>query len=132
MGVPSAAGASAKGAVVTQTLACAGATGRTCGFTIRLTSVEHLRGSRLLSVSAARTRGRAKRVTVGLLSVTLHAGQVKTVKVPLNATGRALLKRFHRLPVTVTTSSTSASGKAVRLAARRLTLSSPRTHARKA
>jgi hypothetical protein len=124
--VPSATAANANGATVSQTLACAGAASQSCHLTITLTTVEHLAGARLLGVSAARARSRTRRVTVGEIAVTLQAGQVATLKVPLNAIGKRLLRRLHRLPVTVTTSSTGASGQAVRLSSRRLTLTAAR------
>jgi hypothetical protein len=41
-------------------------------------------------------------VVVGSQTVTLAAGQVKTITVRLNAAGRQLLARFAKLPVTLT------------------------------
>jgi hypothetical protein len=131
-GIANAAGAKALGAVVSQLLGCSGQPGQSCRFTITLTITEHLAGSQLKGVSArARVKLRTKRVTVGTLTATLQAGQAMTVKVALNSKGKRLLKRFHRLPVTVTTSTTSASGKASRLSTRRLTLTVPRKRAHK-
>jgi hypothetical protein len=38
-------------------------------------------------------------VTVGAKTVTIPAGKTVTITVTLNATGRKLLSRFHKLPV---------------------------------
>jgi hypothetical protein len=80
--------------------------------------------------AAARKRVRKVRVTVGSLTRTLTAGQVASVRVALNATGKRLLRRLHRLPLTLTTSATGASGGRVVLATRRLTLRAPSTRRR--
>jgi hypothetical protein len=125
----SAGTAGGRGLSVLERLACAGAPGQSCSFAITLTTTEHLKGSRLLGVTARAPRRHTRKVVVGLLRVTLQAGQAKTVKVSLNHAGRGLVARFRRLPVTVTTTSSSA-GKTVRLAARRLTLAPPRKHRR--
>jgi hypothetical protein len=51
----------------------------------------------VLGVSAAVTRHRT--LTVGTRRVKIAAGKTATATVTLNATGRRLLARFHRLPV---------------------------------
>jgi hypothetical protein len=131
IGQASAAAAHARGATVLQTLACAGTPGQSCPFAITLTSVERLAGKRLLSVGAARRGVRKLRVTVGTVAITLQAGQVVGAVVRLNATGRRLLTRLHRLPVTVTTTATSQAGKTFTLMSEKLTLRSPpRAHRR--
>lgn len=131
----SVAGATAKGTTVTTTLGCQGLTGQTCQVKIVLTVTEHLLGKRLLSVSARAKKKHqhphTKRVIVGTLTTTLQAGQVATTSVPLNATGKALLARFRRLPVTVTTSLIDATGKATTIAKSKVTLKAPAKHKRR-
>jgi len=65
---------------------------------------EHLKGKRITALTAS---GKAPRVTtkqvlVASAGVTLSAGTVKTLTLELNATGRALLSKFGKLPVAVT------------------------------
>jgi hypothetical protein len=126
VGQASAAGARASGATVLQTLACAGQPSLACHLAIKLTTLERLSGKRLLGVSAsAHPKLRKLRVTVGTLALTLQAGQVLGAVVHLNATGTRLLKRLLRLPVTVATTTTNASGATVALASSKLTLRVP-------
>ena len=112
-----------------QRLSCTGAAGQICRFMITLTSSEHLTRSRVIAVTAdavpagvVSRPARVKRVTVGVLAVTLHAPQTRTVKIPLNATGRRLLARLHRLPLTARTVSSDQTGKSTRIALATLTL----------
>jgi hypothetical protein len=131
-GRASASTARARRAGITQTLACAGQAGQTCTFTIRLTTTEHLKGKRLLAVTAGARSGRVRlrRVTVGAMTRSLSAGQVVTVKVALNATGRRLLARLHRLPITVRTATRDGAGKSVPLVSGKLTLRARATRRR--
>jgi hypothetical protein len=130
-GVAAAAAARASGAAVLQTLTCSGRPGQACRFAITLTTLERLSGKRVLGVSAStRRKLRKLRVAVGTLTVTVQAGQAVGAVVHLNATGRRLLKRLRRLPVTVTTT-TSVAGTPVTLATKKLTLRAPaRSHHR--
>jgi hypothetical protein len=51
---------------------------------------------------AASASGRGRRtVVVGRRTANLSPGSTTTIIVPLNSTGRSLLKRFHRLPVSL-------------------------------
>lgn len=130
-----AAGAKAKGATVTESLRCQGAAGQTCRIRIVLSATEHLLGKRLLSVTARAKKGHkhrhTTRVTAGSVTVTLPAGRTLTATVPLDKTGKALLARFHSLPVTVTTSLIDATGKANTIAKTRVTLRAPAKHKRR-
>jgi hypothetical protein len=68
---------------------------------------EHLRGKRITALTAS---GKApavttKQVLLASAGVTLAAGTVKTLKLELNAAGRALLSKFGKLTVRVTVSS---------------------------
>jgi Glucodextranase, domain B len=83
-------------------VACKGLAGQTCKIVARLTTKEKLRGSRLLAITAKhhkRPKTRSKIVTVGSRTVTIPAGKTVTITINLNATGRKLLARYHKLPV---------------------------------
>ena len=75
-------------------LGCAGTAGRSCQMRLSLTTVEHLVRGRLKGLSAA-----AKKLTVGTSTVTIAAGSHETATIKLNAAGRKLLARFHKVPV---------------------------------
>lgn len=84
------------GSKVTIGLDCAGLAAAQCSASLRLTIVEIRKGKEVLRVIAAkRTR---KLVTVASVNVTLAGGQTKTFQLGLDATGKRLLARFHRLP----------------------------------
>jgi hypothetical protein len=82
-------------------LACAGAA---CAGKATLTTREKLSSGKPISVRASR-RAKAhttyRTVTVGVSHFTLAAGQTLEVPVALNASGRKLLKRFTKLPVSL-------------------------------
>jgi hypothetical protein len=75
-----------------------------CPGTITLYATEHLHGTRVSAVTAA---VRTRRVVVGRAGVSI-AGR-GAASVSLNATGKQLLKRFRRLPVTVVTTATGGN-----------------------
>jgi hypothetical protein len=77
-----------------------------CSVTLKLTGTEMLKGNQVMAESAA-TR-RHKVVTLAAARVALTAGQSKTVKLALNATGTRLVAKFHQLKATRTI---SVSGK---------------------
>ena len=69
---------------------------------LTLTVTEKLRGRKLVAVSARKhTRIHRKVLVVGSTTVTLSAGQTRTVKVALNRAGRQLLAARHHLKVTL-------------------------------
>jgi hypothetical protein len=98
--VGKASGANGK---VTFKIACKGLPGQSCQIASTLTTKEKLRGSRLLAISAKHRKKRpktsTKTVTTGAKTVTIPAGKTVTITVNLNATGRKLLSRYHKLPV---------------------------------
>jgi hypothetical protein len=96
-GTASAGTAHVSGSTVTLTVSCAGASGTKCAVTATLTVVETLRGSKVIAVSAAKSR--RKSVTLGTGKVTLAAGRHASIKIKLNATGRRLLAARHTLRV---------------------------------
>lgn len=93
--------ASGRNGKIRLTLACNGLPGQTCQVQVLGTTLERVRGRRIISVSA-RTRTRSKRVTVASTTVKIPAGKRSTVVMGLNRTGRSLLGRFHSLPVRLT------------------------------
>jgi hypothetical protein len=105
------------------TLGCAGATGTTCTGQVAVSVRERLRGSKVIGV-AARAKRTTRTVKVGVARYTIAAGNVKVVKVALNRTGRALLKRFHHLKVKVVVAVTTSNGLS-QAATRTVTLRQP-------
>ncbi|MGH3168465.1 MAG: Ig-like domain repeat protein [Trebonia sp.] len=85
-------------------LSCAGASTQTCTFGLKLTVVETWRGRRLTGVAARAglTKVRKRTVTLGSKTVRLSGGASVTVKLSLNAAGRALLKKRGILHVALT------------------------------
>jgi hypothetical protein len=86
------------GTTVSVSLKCSAGSGD-CADTLGLGTDETLRGSKVTVVAASKTKHKV--VIVGAGRVTLGAGSSKTVKVSLDAAGRKLLKKFHKLPVLV-------------------------------
>lgn len=83
-------------------VACSGVAGQSCEILATLTTLEKLRGSKLLAVSAKRRKHpktRSKTVTVGTTTVTIPAGKTATITIKLNSIGSKLLARYHKLPV---------------------------------
>ncbi|MGH3261717.1 MAG: hypothetical protein ACRDNS_06960 [Trebonia sp.] len=108
------------------TVHCGGSPGQTCAGAVSVTTRETLQGSRVLALAASASRHRPKRhrrtVTVAHASYKLATGAVVTLKLHLNSRGRALLRRFKRLPATVVVTQTNAAGHTVAIATRRLTI----------
>ncbi len=88
------------GAGVTDKLICEPSAPRPCRATETLTTTETTRGGRLVALSATARRKR-RTVIVATKRVMVHPGRAVTVTVKLNATGRELLARFGKLPVTL-------------------------------
>ncbi len=87
---------------VSVTITCTGQLGQTCSGSVVVKTIETLRGKRVVAVSSSKPRRRKVTVTVGSAGFSgLKAGSSRTVRVALNAKGRALLRRFHPLPVKV-------------------------------
>ena len=115
-----AAQSSARKAVATRggasvLLACGPGSG-SCADVVQLQLNETLRGSKIVAVSAARSaRTKHRTVVIGRSGVTLAPGQSRTVTISLNATGRSLLARYHRLAVELTVTQGSRTVDAARL-----------------
>ena len=90
-------------------LSCSGPKGATCKLRLRLTVTEILRGHKLVGLTAKKKKLKRKVVVVGSASITLSAGQSRTVKISLNGTARKLLARRHKLKVRLRVTQTFAS-----------------------
>ena len=86
---------------VTLSIACQGASGVVCRGAAKLTTLEHLRGRRIVALSARRKR-HTKRVTIGAKRFTIAAGMQRKIVVGLNGRGRKLLARFRHVHATLT------------------------------
>lgn len=96
---------SASGMSASVLVSCAGASGSTCGITVSLYVTETLKVGKVTAVTAktkAKPKTTKRTVTIGMTTVTLSAGQSKTVSVKLNAAGLALLSKQHHLPAILT------------------------------
>ena len=86
---------------VSFSIACHGASGVVCRGAAKLTTLEHLRGRRIVALSARRKR-HTKRVTIGSKRFTLAARAQQKIVVGLNLRGRKLLARFRHVHATLT------------------------------
>ncbi|MGZ4190688.1 MAG: hypothetical protein ACXVQ5_12720, partial [Actinomycetota bacterium] len=105
-------------------LGCTG-TG-TCSGRITLTTTETRTGNRVLAVASAKRPVRRKvTVTVGSANYRATAGKRATLHVKLNGTGKSLLARFHKLPLTVRVTQTIRKT-TVRISSRKHTIVGPK------
>ena len=74
---------------------CAGASGATCKLSLSLSIMETVKGGKVIAVSAAKK----KTMVLATASVTIAAGQTKTIVIALNAIGKHLLSTRHSLKV---------------------------------
>lgn len=79
-------------------VSCAGAAGATCSLVLRLTVKETIKGSKVIAVTA-KAKTKKTVVILATTTVTLRAGQRKTVDVLLNSAGKRLLSQWHTLKV---------------------------------
>ena len=116
------------------TLACTGVAGEQCSGGVVGTVHERKRGTVILAVAAskrpihgarARTRTRTVKVTVLQGSFTMAAGQTQTARIALNASGRRLLSRFGRLPVTLSLTGSITTVRKLVFSPPRLTAGTP-------
>jgi hypothetical protein len=108
-GTPATVGrAHTSGSTATVPVGCRGR--ERCKLTLTLTATERLKGGRVIAVTA-RTPNRpitTKLVTLGNVIASVPAGQARTVRVALNATGRRFLARFHQLKAKLTIAQSGA------------------------
>jgi lysozyme len=81
-------------------IGCNGVAGQTCSGTLIAASRETTIDGKPVSVGP-NVRGTVKQVVVATESYSVAAGGTETVDMTLNATGRALLGRFYKLPATL-------------------------------
>ena len=76
---------------------------------LQATVKEHLKGTKITAITAGAKKKKAptttKQVVVASGGATLSAGATQVLTLTLNATGRALLSKFRKLPTIVTVSS---------------------------
>jgi virginiamycin B lyase len=87
-----------RGTTVVLTLTCTAAVGRRCTSSEALTTTEHRSDTKVLGISSYARPTLASVVTVGRTTFSIAAGRSKVIGLGLNARGRALLERFHKLP----------------------------------
>jgi hypothetical protein len=109
LGIAQVGGLASSHGKVSFTLACVGAAGGKCIVHASLTTVERLRGHRLLGLTARR-RIHTRRVTIARLTLTLTVDQRVRVTLTLNSAGRKLLARFGGLPAHLTVTSSPGAG----------------------
>jgi hypothetical protein len=105
-------------------IGCAGASGKTCTGQVAVSLYERRHGKKVVAVFG-RPKAHSVSAVVGKATYKIRAGQVKVVKVTLNASGRSLLKRFRRLTVKVTVSVSTTNG-LHKAATRTVTIKAPR------
>jgi hypothetical protein len=111
-GSPSVSKVSGGAGKITLKLSCPPNAGSCARYSVVATITEHLKGKKLLAVTAgAKAKKKAtKVVTVGSMAGTIAPGKSATVTLKLNGAGSAMLKRFHKLTLRVVI---SAGGKAI-------------------
>jgi hypothetical protein len=102
---------------LTVKLSCPAGVSSCARVSLKAVVFEHLRGTRIVSISARAGKKQAhvvtKQVTVASAVVSLAAGAAKSETVKVDGAGRSLLARFHRLVATLTIGS---AGKTIRSA----------------
>jgi hypothetical protein len=118
VGAPTAAGGK-----VHLTLTCSRGVG-SCAVTVTGTTGEKLSGKRVEGVAAKLPKRAGRTVTVASARATLAAGARRTLTLPLDSIGKALLRQFGKLPVELRVSQ-AATGTSV---TRALTVRPPAKH----
>jgi hypothetical protein len=103
------------------TISCAGAATQSCNGNVIATTKETLLGSTVVAIAAS-VKWHKRIVTIARSHYSLAGGKRITLKVKLNRKGKALLKRFGKLPVIVKITQLNASGKQVTISHRKLTI----------
>jgi len=103
-------------------LSCPGEAGAPCKLALKLTVTETFKGKKLISVTARKKKKVTKKVVVvGAATVTLRAGESRTVRISLNSTGKRLLAKRHKLKVRLRITQTLASGRSTTIRSQTLT-----------
>ncbi len=112
-------------------LVCSAQAVGSCTLSLRLIVQETLRGNRIVALAARSTPTRRVALTVGAAAVRLKPGQHYTATVALNASGRRLLARVHRMAVRLLVSGTVVGVLSATLKSAALTLGAPVKAARR-
>jgi hypothetical protein len=114
------------GATAIIPVSCSGQTDQSCSETVAVTTRERKRRGSIVAVAATagtnKTASKLKTVTVTVAnkSFTVAAGHNMTLRLTLNATGKALLARFYLLPTRLALNGTSTSTRTVTFAYTRI------------
>ena len=119
--------AKVKGTTARVRVSCKGDSGATCSVALKMTVVEHLRGHKVLNVTAA-AKKRKQTVTVGSAHAKLAAGTSRTVAISLNGKGKKLLARFHRITATLKITQSLGNGKTKTVSSQKVTFKARRHH----
>jgi hypothetical protein len=103
------------------TVACVGAATQSCSGNVAVTTAETLHGSTVIAVTAT-AKHRKRVVTVARGSYRLAGGKSIMLKLKLESKGKALLKRFGKLPVIVTITQANSAGQQVTISRGKLTM----------
>jgi hypothetical protein len=126
-GTASASKAKASGTGASVRVSCTGASGVSCRLTLKLTVTETFKGHKLVAVSAAaRRRTTHKLLVLGTASVTLSAGQSKTVHVVLNGAGKRLLASRHVLKTSLRVGEATSTARVTSVSAQLVTFKAPK------
>jgi hypothetical protein len=99
----SVASVATSGSIATLRVSCRGQAGATCQLRLALSVTETVSGRKLVALTASRKRRTTHRVVVvGRANVVLAAGETRSVQISLNAIGKRLLARRHRLRTSLT------------------------------
>jgi uncharacterized delta-60 repeat protein len=85
-----------------------------CAGTVALSTLEHRLGTKVLAVTAVARRHTTRRVSLGGARFSLAAGKTATLTLKLNATAKALLRRFGHLPARLTVGDRASAATIVR------------------
>ena len=104
------------------TVTCTGTGGQVCEGEAAMYTTENKIGKKVASLSSKRgRRAHKQKVLIASARFKLNAGQRLKLELVLNSKGRALLRRFHRVPATLVLT-LKANGKSTVVSTRRLTI----------
>ena len=90
------------GPLVSVRVSCTGRPGSACKLHLRLMIIERVKAGKVIGVTAENRRKPNRKVVVlGTASLSLSAGETKTVRLSLNGTGKRLLAKHHALKAKV-------------------------------
>ncbi len=131
LGKAKVSGEKATASGVQLTITCTGSSGQSCAGGVTVTTTETLKGSKVVALANATVRRRKSVASVASASYHVAAGKHLALTLKLNGKGRALLKKFGKLPVTVVATQRNASGKPVTISKRKLTIKPAKPKRRK-